>query len=101
MRYIRVRWIHSNPDSPVDLYSELDDQRWEVRKVEIFPDGRAGLAGPNGSTVATRLGEKPVPPVEEIGRDPEFQPEEISPAEFEAVWDSAQKACRVDAARAR
>jgi hypothetical protein len=42
--YIRVRWLHDAPDEPVDLWSELDCQRFETRKVEIFRDGRLGYA---------------------------------------------------------
>ena len=44
MRYIKVKWIHSYPDEPVLLYSEIDDSGWEVRKVEVFPDGAYGYA---------------------------------------------------------
>ena len=43
MRYIHVRWLHEHPDEPVDLYSELTGDGWEVRKVEIVADGSATL----------------------------------------------------------
>jgi len=46
MTYLKVKWIHSHPDAPVLLYSELDRERWEVRKVEVFRDGSLGLCGP-------------------------------------------------------
>ncbi len=42
--YIKVRWLHTSPDDPVLLYSELDAERWEQRKVDIFADGRTGFA---------------------------------------------------------
>ncbi len=32
MTYLRVGWKHQHPDEPVILYSELDAERWEVRK---------------------------------------------------------------------
>jgi hypothetical protein len=86
MTYIRVRWVHSFPDTPVLLYSELDDQRWEVRKVEVYGDGRKGFAGPNESAGDTMLGKEPIPPVTEISSDPQFDPSEISKHEFETVW---------------
>ena len=35
MTYIRVEWKYSFANEPVWLYSELDDLRWEVRKVEV------------------------------------------------------------------
>jgi hypothetical protein len=38
MHYIKVFWKHQHRDEPVELYSELDDGRWEVRKVEVSRD---------------------------------------------------------------
>ncbi len=86
MRYLLVRWIHSSANEPVELYSEIDDAGWETRKVEVFPDGTIGFAGPTEATVSTELGEKPIPPLEEIAADPQFQPVEISKEEFERIW---------------
>lgn len=34
MTYIRLHWLHDRPDEPIWLFSELDDLRREVRKVE-------------------------------------------------------------------
>jgi hypothetical protein len=45
MIYIKVKWSHSFPDEPILLYSELDRERCEIRKVEAFPGGRMGYAG--------------------------------------------------------
>jgi hypothetical protein len=36
MSYLKVKWNRSFPDEPMLLYSELDRERWEVRKVEFF-----------------------------------------------------------------
>ena len=44
MNYVRVRWLHENPEAPVLAVSELDDHRWERRKVEVFADGSKGYA---------------------------------------------------------
>jgi hypothetical protein len=90
MRYVRVLWRHDSPDEPVELFSELDEGRWEVRKVERFGDGRFGYASATESTESTGLGLEPVPPLEEIARDAQFVPEEISPGEFERVWNLAR-----------
>jgi hypothetical protein len=35
MTHIVVTWHHQHPDEPVELFSELDDERFEVRKVEV------------------------------------------------------------------
>lgn len=89
MNYLKVQWKHASPNDPILLYSELDDARWEVRKVEVFPDGRMGYAGSNSAFGGTRLGKVPVPSLAEIAADPEFAPAVISRAEFEAIWDNA------------
>lgn len=88
MKYIKVTWIHSHPNEPVFLYSELDESRFEQRKVEIFADGRWGYASSSESLGTTRLGEAPVPSLAEIAADPQFSSEEISKEEFEAVLAS-------------
>jgi hypothetical protein len=87
MKYIRVNWKHQYPDEPVTLYSELDDGRWEVRKVEVFRDGRIGYASAEEQSGGTYLGELPTPELSEIGEDPEFDPLEITQVEFEFVWN--------------
>jgi len=86
VEYIKVLWIHSSRDYPVLLYSELDDERWEVRKVEIFPDSSIGFAGLGSSQGDTRLGEVPVPQVEEIALEKQVKPEKISAEQFELIW---------------
>ena len=86
MNYIRVKWKHSFPDEAVLLYSELDQDRWEVRKVEIFPDGHRGYASSMESFGGTEIGLVQIPSLEEIAADPQFEPVEISPVEFERVW---------------
>jgi hypothetical protein len=86
MTYLRVGWKHQNPDEPVTLYSELDADRWEVRKVEVFRNGRCGHASAEASSGGTELGRGPIPELHEIVKDPQFEPFEISRDEFEAVW---------------
>ena len=84
MKYIRVFWLHNFDDEPVELYSELDDNYWEVRKIEIFPNGTVSVADSNSSTAGTTLGLEPVPPLEDIARDPEFRVFEIEQEESPA-----------------
>jgi hypothetical protein len=87
--YLKVEWKHSFSDEPVLLYSELDGDRWELRKVEIFPDGKMGYAGPGVAVGGTKLGLVPVPSFERIAADPEFEPVVIARLEFETVWAKA------------
>ena len=84
--YFVCLWHHDFPDEPVELYSELDEKRLELRKVYVFRDGRAGVAGPNLETENVFLSEGPMPPLEDIAADPQFEPKEITQEEFEAVW---------------
>jgi hypothetical protein len=86
MQYIKTRWIHSCPDDPVWLYSELDADRWEVRKVEVFADGQIGFASSTEHTADTRLGELPIPPNTQIDAEGEFESNVIDKDEFERVW---------------
>ncbi|MBN9474026.1 MAG: hypothetical protein ABT00_22255 [Bordetella sp. SCN 68-11] len=90
MKYVKVRWIHTSSDQPVMLYSELNDESWELRKVEVYADGRADFADREEQSGSTKLGIEPLPPLEEIAADPEFEPVVISAEEFEAAWESAK-----------
>ena len=87
MNYFKVKWKHSFPDEPVWIYSEVDENRWELRKIEIFSNGRIGYASPTESTGETRLAEEPIPPLIKISNDPQFEPSEISKSEFEEIWN--------------
>jgi hypothetical protein len=71
------------------LYSELDDARWETRKVEIFRNGKIGYASRTDSGGSTRLGIVPIPPLSIIASAPEFEPAEMTQEEFEEVWRRA------------
>lgn len=86
MIYILVKWIHSFPDDPVLLYSELDAFRFETRKIEVFRDGKIGYASEYEEFGSTKLGTDPVPEISEIAKNPEFEPIEISKDEFEKIW---------------
>jgi len=86
MTYILVRWLQQFADEPILLYSELDSDRYETRKVEIFRGGRVGLAGEGLEFGGSVLGVVPVPSFAEINDSQEFVPQEISPDEFDAIW---------------
>lgn len=86
MNYVKVKWIHLHRDEPVWLYSELNEDRWETRKVEVFPDGSCGFAGPGEAVGTTKLSIVPMPTLEGIASDPQFVPQEIPQREFEEVW---------------
>jgi hypothetical protein len=87
MRYLHVKWTHSSANDPVELYSEVDDEDWEIRKVEVFRDGTIGYASASESTPSTVLAESRVPSLEEIAADFQFLPRPISKDQFEKVWN--------------
>lgn len=92
MTYLKVLWKHNVPDDARWLYSELDDERWERRKIEVFPDGRWGFADEHQEVGGSGLGECATPSVEEINADPEFEAVEITREEFEVLWAARRQA---------
>jgi hypothetical protein len=87
MDYVRVEWRHDDPDDPVVLFAERDDDRWEVRKVDVFRDGSLIRADADTDDAAgTALGQIPTPPLDEINADPHFAAVSISREEFEDQW---------------
>jgi Domain of unknown function (DUF6881) len=89
MTYFKCQWNHTFSDEPIMLYSELDDQRWERRKVKIFRDGRMGYADAEREFGGSGLGLEPTPSLVEIAADPQFEPVEITRLEFESIWSEA------------
>ena len=86
--YLAVEWRHDDPreaGEPVMLYSELDEARWETRKVEVWADGSTGWADADHE-VDSGLSELPIPSLEEIEASGPFRAREITAAEFEAIW---------------
>ena len=84
--YLKVVWHHRLADEPIELYSEINDSRMELRKVEVYRDGRHDFANDASSVGTTRLSEGALPSVEEIAAQSEFTPTMIESAEFEKVW---------------
>lgn len=76
MHYIKITGKHDHTDEPVLVYSELDEARMEVRKVEILRNRRPGYASEADSRGETSLGELPVAP----------DSAEVSKEEFENIW---------------
>ena len=89
MQYVKVQWHHEFPDDPIAYYSELDDDRYETRKVQIYRDGHMEWADTGHETDTAGLSEIAFPPLDEIAADPEFTPEEIDAQQFEEVWRQA------------
>jgi hypothetical protein len=87
MKYVRLKWNHTNPDEPVWIFSELDEVGKEVRKIECFRNGFCDVATASGSSGTAALMTLPLPDLSMLAkRDPEFEPVIITQEEFEEVW---------------
>jgi hypothetical protein len=93
--FIKVIWFHQFIDEPVLLYSELDQNRFEKRKVEIYRNYKIGIANDEFER-HSMLGTFAVPELLEMNLDPEFYGMEISKEEFEIVWNESIKTLQKD-----
>jgi hypothetical protein len=84
--YIDVAWRHGNSYDPIRLVSEIDGRRNETRKLEFFRDGRVGYASRSSSNFSTRLGDQPIPPLDQLNEDPEFAGVLMEEKEFQRLW---------------
>jgi hypothetical protein len=87
MKYIFIEWIHTDVNEPNELYSELNDDRFEVRKIELYRNGKAGTADLHHESNGAMLSYEPVPDLEIIGMDPQFKTKEISEEQFNILWE--------------
>jgi hypothetical protein len=90
MKYIRLKWNHTNPDEPVYIFSEVEDDGKEVRKIECFRNGFCDIADADRRSGAAALTTLPLPDLKVLTRDPEFKGVEIPRDEFEEVWTTRQ-----------
>ena len=87
--YIYSKWKNPPKGSPIEFHSELDESRFEIRKVEVFQNGKLGYASKTESMPDTRLGITPVPSLAEIMSQPEFDAKTITKQQFETMWNKA------------
>jgi hypothetical protein len=92
MKYTKIKLLNPSPNEPVWIYEELDDDRWELRKVEIFLDGRIARVSELEESDETGLSIERIPPLSEIAADPHFEAHEITAEEFEEVWSEGDAA---------
>ncbi|MBV7530557.1 hypothetical protein [Chitinophaga sp. sic0106] len=86
MQYVKIYWLNPEDDSAEIQFSELDDGRFERRKIEIYPDGSFGIADSTFNFGGTALSVEPLPQPD--GLDDKSRPvaEILSQKEFEDVW---------------
>ncbi len=82
MQYVHCLWIHTYPEEPVVLVSEVDIKWFECRKVEMWRSGRFGWADKANSVGGTELSLYSLNSLEEINSDPQFSAVEITKEDF-------------------
>jgi hypothetical protein len=87
--WVHVVWIGAPDDEAVDWYDELDAARWSIRCVRRFRDGSVQALSYASPDWRTEMPEVPIPPVDEINDNSDFQAKEITKIEFERVWSAA------------
>ena len=90
--FIKALWHHDSLEYPIELYSEIGEDGFEIRKVEVYANGTYGFANSQSHSSTTQLGEKPIPSVAEINKDSQFHATEIAQSEFEVIWAKATPA---------
>ena len=83
MSYAKITWRHQNEYDPVEIYTELDDARWEVRRVEVFSDGSQDCASRSRPSGRTFLSPEKFSSFAEIAANPELK------EDFEEMWSKA------------
>ena len=83
----RIALSPTDGTGPTTVYRELDADRWEIRKVEAFADGRLTYAGVRfGASGATEIDEEPIAALDPLA---DSDATAITADEFEAIWDRA------------
>ena len=93
MDYVLTEWDHDLDDEPYLIYSELDDSRREVRKVEFF---RNGICFSYGAERGNEGALSPEPFPEDLrtvtgGGEGTCAARTISRRLFQEIWNQAQE----------
>jgi hypothetical protein len=84
--YCRTLWRHGLKTYPNEIWSELGDFRFEVRRLEMFEGGEMAWSSPEEWAGADRT-TTPLPELAEIADDPDcISAEVVTAEEFEAAW---------------
>jgi hypothetical protein len=91
MNYIKLDWAHSSADKPTTFYIELDENRYETRKVVVYLSGKMFYIDEVDFTKDVFLSEHPFPSHEEISTSGTLNSVDISKFDFEQLWKKAIK----------
>lgn len=89
MEYWKVEWHHDFTEEPTVLFSEIGDDGYETRKVQVYRDGRILKADEEHEHALIGLSEIPVGDIADVAAQAEFSAWVISKSDFYKVWDQA------------
>jgi len=91
LKYILLKWFHNLDDEPYKIYSEIDDQRYEVRKIEIYKNGTIYICDEQMNNSQIELADVAFPEdLDEINQDRQFFAQYISKEKFESIWNKIE-----------
>ena len=89
MEYILLEWFHDIENEPYIIYSEIDSQRYEIRKIEVFKNGTYLKCSEEILSSQIELADVAFPEnIDEINRDRQFCAKYITKEDFERMWDN-------------
>lgn len=92
MKYIKVIWRHLSEVDPYAIYSEIDDNDEETRKIEFLKNGKLlGFACENFVWGDAILADQKMPTLNDINEDDAFDGIELTKNEFELLWNKVYK----------
>ena len=81
MLYYKTIWNHTNDYDPIVMYSAIDEERYETKRLDIFRDGHVAYFD---TRTPMELSEAPYPSdFDAINATGEFDVAEISSIDFE------------------
>ncbi len=89
MYYMKVKCNVLDSDEVTEIWSEVNEENDEVRKIEWFLGKPAQVTSINLFTFDTSLSLEPLPSIEEINADPEFEAVLIDKDQFELAWEES------------
>lgn len=91
MSYVWVKYLHPEEDEPAEIYSELDENRLETRKVEFFNNGICFSYGDERGN-EDALSKEPFPKdLRALNLTGEREARDISYRFFQEIWNQAQE----------
>lgn len=82
MIYVKIDWHHDCPEDPICYYMELDEEGYDVRRLELFADGHYEFWD---KKTPFALSDCSCFPLEEISAQEEFSLDKLSKIQFEEI----------------